>query len=459
MPTELRPLYGERSGPLIAGISRPSYAATAVADINNANQVVGISWGPSSSVLPFARPAPFKKATLWDGGGNPTAIDSGPNSSEALSINDAGSILYYVSDAPERDYPRRYFVGPVGGAVALDELIEAEAISAIDLNDNGVVLGQLGYQVAAQMFLYDLASGTLTVLPPLGDRASSPVGVDNAGRVLAAVTDPTDNFSVSLHYLPAGGEQWTATGLVTPFVPRLSKTGLVLATLPQRNLQDPAFPDWLAGYYDLNAAAPAYTSLPRVAPAFAPNYPGHYTGWAADANAAGLIVGQLLNPGISATLYRPSSGVNTDLTPLFTPATWAASNARGVNNAGAIIGNGTIHTYTPQVQYRGWILNPDRDERQRDANRRFSEFVRILIGITGGGGGIVLPPGGGPNPIDPEGPMSLLDTLTPERKDVITGMLLAHLGGGLHDPEMRRVLVGVERRLVQKALDRLSEIT
>ena len=457
MPTELRPLYDDRNiGPRGVGLNRPGYLATTPHDINNASKIVGYSGAPYGSLLPFARREPIKKATLWDEQGNPTPLEDGPNSSDALCINDAGNILYFVSNDPRNPNPAHYFVGPVGAALALETLIEGKSVGAIDLNDNDVLLGwRENADGSGDNLLYNLTTGDLTILPPLPN--GTLIGVDNAGRVLGSVPTPPSSHPQGappeiLYWLPAGGGEWQATGIIALLARRLSKTGLILATIAVDNPLFPLATDNEAGYLDLNAPSPVFTRLPRLIPP----YPNIYDSSALDANASGEIVGFVSTyPGQGPTLYRPSSGATISIESYFTPAGWGYDVALGINDAGAIIGTGLKNIFTPQAQQRGWIINPDRDNRVKDADQRFREFVRILIGVTGGGGGIVLPVGGGPTPIDPEGPRTLLDALSPERKDVITGMLLGHLAGTLHDPEIARELQHVERRLLQKALDSL----
>lgn len=447
MPTELKPLQSDR---LSARLQTHRYATTVPTDINNASQTVGWCHSPISLLFGSSHKWPSTQATLWDANGDPTSLADGPHASIGLRINNNGTVLFYY------DAPRQYFVGPVGATAALETLVDGQFVGAVDLNDHDVVLG---YRVNAddtpENFLYHLTTGELTILPPFGNHNLTLVGVDNNGRVLATIpgpfpTNPQNSFPYHLYWLPAGGDEWRATGITTyDLIPALGKSGLALASISEPNGQYPLYSDQIAGYMDLNAPHPAFKKIPRTNPA----NPSLIFTYAADANAAGVVVGH--EDFHRATMFHPASGKVIDLSSHFTTNGWVANDARAISDTGFITGFGSIHTYTPEYQQRGWVINPDRDDRFKDANWRWEEIVRILIGVIGGGGGIVLPTGGGPTPIGPEGP-KVLDALSPERKDVLIGILLGSLAGTLHDSSAARELAQIEKRLLQKALDHLN---
>jgi|GEM_PF-2245453 len=432
------------------------FDSTSASDINNADQTVGKSWFTSR---PYPPSAPLSQATLWDVAGTPTPLAEGPNRSEALRINDAGNVLFQVSDDPTGDYSYRAYVGPVGAAVALDTLIAGEpGASAVDLNDNDLLLGvHVNTAGVAENFLYDLGTGGLTVLPLLNHRLPRLVGVDNAGRVLATITGPPTGspaeYPQVLYWLPPGAGQWQPTGIQTyHFISRLSRTGLVLASISRINPAANPYNDQFAGYLDLDAPAPlAFKEIPSLLP---PGNTSLYASWAADANAAGTMVGQVFYPGRYPLRFDIATGQAVDLRPHF-PPNWHADRAIGINDNGFIVGAGSVNIYTPMVRSRAWLINPDRDTHASELGERLSESVRILIGIIGGGSGYVLPVNGPPRPIVPDG-LHLLDGLSPGRREVLIGLLLGSLAGTLEDRELSGELAGIERRLLEKALAHLD---
>lgn len=230
-------------------------------------------------------------------------------------------------------------------------------------------------------------------------------------------------------------------------LPKFSKSGLVLASISYVNPSYAPYSNQVASYLDLNAAHPVVRSVPRLNP----THTNLYASYAYDANAAGVIVGHddLFNG--PATSFKEATGQVTDLSSHFGQG-WKTYSATAINNGGSMVGTGGIHIYTPQYQPRGWMINPDRDTRFDDLSKRFSESVRVLIGILGGGGGYVLPIGGPPRPLGPEG---LLSALPPERRDAVIGMLIGALSEGLSDEHAVRELRGIERQLLQKAIDAL----
>ncbi len=436
------------------------FDSTGVHDINNGNQAVGQSF---TSFGPLRPSMPLAQATLWDESGTPTPLAEGPNRSEALRINDAGNVLYRVASGPIEDYGYQSFVGPVGAAVALDSLIPGEpGASAIDLNDHSLLLGShVNAAGFAESFLYDFVTGSFTVLPMLENRIPSLVGVDNAGRVLATVVGPPTappgcppEYPDILYWLPAGAAQWQPIGIRTyGFIPKLSKTGLVMASVSRVNPSASPLNNQYAGYLDLNApGAMVFKELPSLLP---PGNTGLYASWAGDANAAGAIVGQVFYPGGYPMRYDIATGKVEDLSPHF-PANWRADIGLGVNDNGFIVGGGYFHVGSSLARLRAWSFNPVRDSQASAVSKRFSEAVRILIGLIGGGDGVVLPVGGPPRPVDP-GILSLLNALPPVQKEALVGLLLGALAGTMSDHELRRELVGIERRLLKNALAHLDQ--
>jgi uncharacterized membrane protein len=309
-----------------------NFQATHPTDINNQGQVVGMSWAPSQQATSS------HQATLWVNG-IPTPLSDSPNPTEARRINDQGEVLY----VEESNSAYTYFLWKEGAAVDLDTAIPG--FRAVDLNDQRQLLG-FGPDVA---IVHDLNNNTQTTLPPISfeGKLQTPtlIGIDNAGRVVGVITtfliDISGTELSHVYWLPAGGTAWVKTDLTTVTRPSLSKSGLILGSVTD------GAGSGIGCWYDLNFTELRY--IPRLS-----QIGGVYLGLPFDANGTGLIVG--CEDWGKPFRYDMNSNVIEDLNDYF-DSPWVASQARGINEEGQVIGIGTMNWGTPAFQDRGWLIS------------------------------------------------------------------------------------------------------
>lgn len=87
---------------------------------------------------------------------------------------------------------------------------------------------------------------------------------------------------------------------------------------------------------------------------------------------------------------------------------------------------------------------------------RWMLALQILFGITQDGGGLGWVPGRGPIPVGPWGP---LESLAPDKRDILVGLAMTELAGMLGDEAGRRELDRAALNAMRKSLDRLGDRT
>jgi hypothetical protein len=365
-----------------------SHTATAPKDINDLGTVVGSSGDCGSSCQ---RGVPSSVATLWTAG-VPSAISMSVNSSEALRINNDGSVLYVQSDNPESLYAQSghysnptYFLWKNGSTVDLSTRVPG-LVSARDLNNSGLILGT---RIATNpFFLYDSVANTIRSLPNLvvPNAVTSPTvhGVDSAGRVIAA-THTNKATPMDVYYLPAGGASWIYTGISLPNTvagPKISKSGLVLASVLD------GYANNVGCYIDLNNPDAGVSYLPLYKPD--PRRTNWHWNQPEDA-ARGWIVTYQFDGG-SSFLYDAALPYIYKING--TQQGWDLDQVRTINVHEQMAGLGYKNG-----QLRGWVSKPSSNVVRMDPVL----YLMILFGVREDGGGVGTGPGGPPIPIGPWG--------------------------------------------------------
>jgi hypothetical protein len=364
-----------------------SHTVTVPADINDLGTVVGSS---SFCEPSCPRGVPSSVATLWTAG-VPSAISLSVNSSEALRINNDDSVLYVQSDNPNSLYTQSgyysnpiYFLWKNGSAVDLSTRVPG-LWSADDLNDSGLILGTRN--ATNPFFLYDSVANTIRSLPNLvvPNAVTRPTvhGVDSAGRVIAAThtnkATPTD-----VYYLPAGGTSWIYTGisLSDPSLPKISKSGLVLATVLD------GYANIVGCYVDLNNPGTGVSYLPLYKPD--PRRTNWHWNQPVD-SARGWIVTYEYDGG-SSFLYDAALPYIYKING--TQQGWDLDQVRTINVHEQMAGLGYKNG-----QRRGWVSKPSSNLVRMDPVL----YLMILFGVREDGGGVAKGPGSPPFPIGPWG--------------------------------------------------------
>jgi hypothetical protein len=320
----------------------PGFNVTSPADINDSGRVVG------SSADPVESGGPSSVATLWSPGpvhvgGLPSvyALSTSGKNSDTVTINNKGEVLYYEYESDP--WFGTSFLWANGASIDLSTLGVGEAV---DLNDEGLILG---YSGDAGAVVYDRGADTSRFLPPLTATANGQkrvlIGLDNAGRVLAAIRTGRDlgtrfspaSFVDHYYYLEIGDTAWKPTPISSSNVQaRLSKHGWVLHQVPDAQGNN------VACYLDLNDPAAGLSLIPRLT-----SGGGSYYASALDANAQGRIVGY--ENGSTPFYYDTSTG---ELSEIALDPGWTWSRAHTINTGGQVAGIGSA----PSGHHRGWLV-------------------------------------------------------------------------------------------------------
>jgi uncharacterized membrane protein len=326
----------------------PGFNVTWPAAINDLGRVVGSSSDPVQSG------GPHSLATLWSSGpvhlGGPPSIyplSTSGNNSESLAINNKGEVLYYEYEALDQPSTWTSFLWANGASVDLNTL---GLTLAVDLNDEGLILGCSG-EASHPLVVYDRGANTVRALPPItvnGEAKPTYLnGLDNAGRVLAAIRTPvgypetpiSPDYYIGDHfYLEVGDATWKPThiSITAPASARLTRHGWVLGTVPDAQGNN------VACYLDLNDPAAGLSFIPRLG-----SGGGSYSAVATDANAQGRIVG---HEGWNTPICYDTA--SDELSEVALGQGWTGHYARGINASGKVIGFGSA----PSGHNRGWVV-------------------------------------------------------------------------------------------------------
>jgi probable HAF family extracellular repeat protein len=264
--------------------------------INNAGQIVGYSQFGSS----------FSHAWLYADGVMRDLGTLGGGSSTAYAINSAGHVVGYAqitNPFADNDYDRsqgRMHAFLYDGREMRDlGTLGGTDSSAYAINDADQVVGSaLIAAPASHAFLWE--AGAMRDLGTLGGNNSSAWAINNAGQIIGQASLPGEGASHAFLYDSAG-------------------------------------------MHDLGTLGGVQSSAKSI-------------------NASGQIVGWSLTEGKKFESLRPflyQDGHMIDLNSLLPPGSgWALTSANAINDAGQIVGEGTV-----KGQRRGFLMTPGVDAR------------------------------------------------------------------------------------------------
>jgi probable HAF family extracellular repeat protein len=221
----------------------PSFAGgSAVAnDVNDHGVVVGQAFFALFEPCPEVCPIPYDHAFVWDPadgelidladlgvGAVPPGSGQVALAATALGINDAGVVVGTAvalgpptfPGTPFSVYPRGFAVDLTTGVVT--DLSVYGLNSAVDVNERGQVLGQLG-AVSGQAAVVDLATGAVTTIGTFGGTSSTGHALNDEGLVVGTAQVEGNIASHAFVYDLATGEL-TDIGTLQPTTAAPSST-------------------------------------------------------------------------------------------------------------------------------------------------------------------------------------------------------------------------------------------
>ncbi|MGB8168344.1 MAG: kelch repeat-containing protein [Chthoniobacteraceae bacterium] len=308
--------------------ANPSFAT----GVNAAGQVSGYSTTGADA------------AQAWrftSGAGTITLGSFGGADSRALGINDAGQVTGYSTDAA--GLAHGFVFGDVNGLTDIGGNGTGAPIFAQHINASGQVAGfsssaagsEQGFRFTPPGFMVNLV--TLPNAP--APATISAYGVNDAGRVVGVGTS-VNGFNRAFR-TDANGANPTDLGTLggdESFAYAINNAGQVAGTSSSLSIDTHAFL-----FTDVTGMTDLGTLGGYVSTAFALNNPGSVVGTAQ--NAAG---------DMHAFAWTPTSGMRdlNDVIPV--NSGWVLTEARGINDAGVIVGNGLLNG-----QPRAFSLTPN----------------------------------------------------------------------------------------------------
>jgi hypothetical protein len=283
-------------------IDPPAFAW--VADLNNSGEVVGRA---GSKAFLYSR-------------GKLTFLSFDAAESAALGINDLGQIVGWRSDSPTLN-PAHPCVYDKGKVIDLDVLTGQPVESAHDINNAGVVAGELFLTNAAGGWVYNQAAfihpdGTVKTPPiPAGARSLYVFALNNVGQI-------------------AGRIEWllpppSSTAAI------FSETETVVIPLESENYHAQGINDYgaaVGGYFTPFVFQNGVVNL-------LPQFPGQTSAMPMDINNDGDIVGQAREgwDGYRPFLIREGVLYDLNLVPRKGPEIWPTFPMK-INDRGQILG-------------------------------------------------------------------------------------------------------------------------
>lgn len=174
-----------------------------ISDINDSRHMVGTL--STSAGL---------RAAIWTSEGGLMMIDPGGVASCGYGLNNMGEIVgCYWTSAKK---PKAFLWSAERGVVDLSKQIGTDVAFAKDVNDRGIIVGQLGSEEFGQAFCWDPVNG-LCILDNAGANSSCANGINDRGLIVGhyeyqgrmhACLWTDSNSRIDLNELLPPGSQW-----------------------------------------------------------------------------------------------------------------------------------------------------------------------------------------------------------------------------------------------------------
>ncbi len=297
-------------------------AYSGAGDINNAGQVVG------ESTISSTGPA---HAFLYSNGAMQDLGTLGGDNSQAWAINDSGQVVGLSDTAQPMNPPLQHaFVDNGSGMQDLTPLSQYYSV-AHDINNQGAIVGAMTLDPSTgHAFVY--AGGTLTDLGALGGTSSEAWGINNNGVIVGDIAVDGTNHAIAY-----------SNGTVQDLSSLLGSGYSVAAAV---NNAGQITGVYSGGVFLITAGTLQDLGMSKGGPTFGLGI-----------NAAGVVVGEAEpNDPTNHQSWAVVSqgGQMVDLNTLIDPAAgWQLFDATGINDAGQIVGTGSINGQT-----HAFVLTP-----------------------------------------------------------------------------------------------------
>jgi hypothetical protein len=392
----------------------------------------------SGAVAGGAGTTSSSEAILWNSADAPLVIEQDESSTTgAAGLNDGGVTV----GAAYLESSIRAFLYS-GGLTDLGPIVGGEMSSAIDINNQGLVVGGAGgggLNDPMHGFAYDSNSGSLTTIDPLpGHTAALASAVNDVGHTIGWSGENRAGLHSHLFINRNGAPEdlgeatWSGdindqdviTGArIFPSSPIASAFRLNAdATDPGADDLGPSLPSGFAG-----------------SAGFGINNDDTIVGWALDADN---------NPHAMINFASgPDAGWH-DLNDVVVDGEgWHLAHATAINDRGQIVGHGLHHR-----RARAFLLSPLTFNAGDDkiANVLLGAIL-LFGGAPFGAPGTLITGGGHPVPIGPQEFARLWRRLSAEERDAYIGLAIQNLGGMVANRENRAEVERVAVQIVERA--------
>jgi uncharacterized membrane protein len=376
---------------------------------------------------------------LWNSPDAPQALEPFQPGGIASGINDGGDVVGLISWAHAFIYHHSN-----GELEDLAPVVGDEANSALEINNEGVVVGGAGPQYPnspGHGFVYDSSSGSVDSLPPLpGDTYAIAMALNESRHVVGWSQDTGANPQGHL-FLYREGKMEGRGDIASP------NLDINNADVITGSRIFPTTP--IANAFRLNVAAiePSFVNLGESLPAGFSGSGGN------SINDDHVIVGYALDADneLHAMIYLPDgpdAGWHDLNDAVLDGDGWHLAVASAISNAGHIVGVGTHRR-----RHRGFLLSPLTAQTGGEDKiaKVLLELIMMFGGAPFGGAGIGITGGGHPVPIGPQEFARLWRRMSAPERDAYVGIAIRNLGGMVTDRDTRAEVERVAIQIVETA--------
>jgi hypothetical protein len=426
--------------------ARTSKGLTSAQAVNSAGAATGGAWQDNAA---------DGEAVLWRKPDAPQVIELIPPGGWGTGINDGGDVVG-VLDVPRRPpfevgQPSAFmFHRKSGNLQNLAPIVGGEASLALDISDEGVVVGYAGesvwlrgFSANGHGFIYKSTNDSLTEVDPLPGHVYAVACAINEPGHVAGISSPVGQPTSGTHLFIHRNGATEDLGLAYN-VADINDADVITGG---RDVVFNQVPQPCAYRLDAAAANPNFEDLNATLP------PGFLGSYGAGINNHGAIVGWAYDANVNehAMINNPNGPDAgwTDLNDaLVDKDGWYLQEALGISDSGHIVGFGRHHGLT-----RAFLLQPHAPDL--GLQDKIAQVVWVLIIMLGGGtvdapGGIGITGGGNPVPIGPQEFATAWRRLSRSERDTYIGMAIQKLGGIVADPETRAEVERVASRLIER---------